>query len=487
MTPVLPTQLPAGCGLRPARQPNLLVVDIGRVGDPVAGALTVALGTVAAVVTAPIDLEEPGAVRVTALILAVSLCLVPFLKAIRRPNALLRAEHVLVMSPVFWLLLDPIQGSYDLAGLPPFAVQRAFLTIGVFSAAAWLAQRGRVWTLPKFFREAAAREITSNTLFTIGLVASGLAFCRFAIPAGFDLRVMINALGAGRWDAPWARRQLGGTDAFLDHLSYFGYIVPSLAVLLARQLGWRDLKPVIVLGLSVVLSLFLSQGGNRRIVGVVFGSAAVVWYLSAEHANWRKLGVLALGLAGLMSILNMMLDYRNIGFRAVLDPEFREEVVGGTLEDEALIRIDDNFIRLAEMNLIFPTLEPYTTWRYPLWVVSRPLPRVLWPAKPLDPGFDLSEFLGIKGVSLSCSVIGELTMAGGLFAVALGGYLYGRLAQSLSHLLTTTGRSGLLVYAIGTLALFAGMRSMIELVLMSYGILAWAALVWLLGSRTGTD
>jgi hypothetical protein len=78
-------------------------------------------------------------------------------------------------------------------------------------------------------------------------------------------------------------------------------------------------------------------------------------------------------------------------------------------------------------------------------------------------------------------------MAGGLLAVALGGYLFGRLAQALTHLLSTTGRAGLLIYGIGTLALFAGMRSMIELVLMSYGILAWAALVWLFGRRAPTS
>ncbi len=36
----------------------------------------------------------------------------------------------------------------------------------------------------------------------------------------------------------------------------------------------------------------------------------------------------------------------------------------------------------------------------------------------------------------------------------------------------------LVVYGVGLLSLFAGMRSGIELVLMSYALLAWVGLVW---------
>ena len=69
-------------------------------------------------------------------------------------------------------------------------------------------------------------------------------------------------------------------------------------------------------------------------------------------------------------------------------------------------------------------------------------------------------------------------MAGGLLAVALGGWFYGRLARSLSQLLADARTSSaLLIYSIGLFAIFIGLRSMIELVLMSYIILAWVGLV----------
>jgi len=144
----------------------------------------------------------------------------------------------------------------------------------------------------------------------------------------------------------------------------------------------------------------------------------------------------------------------------------------------ALIRVDDNFYRLAQTAAIFPELHEYTTWRYVLWVAVRPVPRLFWPGKPVDPGFSLPAFNGMRGVSLSSSVIGELFMAGGLGAVGLGGWLYGRLARSLSHFLSEATTPGaLIIYSVGLFALLIGVRSMIELVLTSYVVLAWVGLV----------
>src|SRR5688572_31517468 len=62
------------------------------------------------------------------------------------------------------------------------------------------------------------------------------------------------------------------------------------------------------------------------------------------------------------------------------------------------------------------TLFPYTTLfrsyhRYVVYVMVRPVPRVFWPEKPVDPGFDLPTALGVEGVSYSYSVIGELYMS----------------------------------------------------------------------------
>jgi hypothetical protein len=111
-----------------------------------------------------------------------------------------------------------------------------------------------------------------------------------------------------------------------------------------------------------------------------------------------------------------------------------------------------------------------------VFTLVRPIPRVFWPGKPVDAGFDLPTEVGLKGVSLSTSIIGEWYISYGWFTVLLGGWLHGRLAStanSLRELGHLTGNP--IVYSLAVMVLLAGMRSMQDLVLMSYALVAWWA------------
>ena len=77
---------------------------------------------------------------------------------------------------------------------------------------------------------------------------------------------MFGALGGGRWEAIWSRGDLGGPDAFLDHFTYFGFLLPVLTVMLARKCGWMDARTILLMLLAVIIALFIGQGGGRRII-----------------------------------------------------------------------------------------------------------------------------------------------------------------------------------------------------------------------------
>ena len=127
-----------------------------------------------------------------------------------------------------------------------------------------------------------------------------------------------------------------------------------------------------------------------------------------------------------------------------------------------------------------PQSHGYVYHKYLVYVMVRPVPRVFWPEKPVDPGFDLPAALGVEGVSFSYSVIGELYMSLGLLGIALGGWFYGRVAAMASGLLQrTTTQGALVIYSIVVMALFSGMRSILELILVSYVVLAWVGLAQL--------
>jgi hypothetical protein len=304
----------------------------------------------------------------------------------------------------------------------------------------------------------------------------------FAVPCDFNPVEMVYYLGQERWAAPWGRGQLGGWDAFLDHLQYFGYLLPVLTVVIGRRLGVRKVRTLICIVLSVVVALFLAQSGSRRVIGVVGGMALILWVLDQQRLRLKHLLTTGLAIIALLVTLQVMLEYRNVGLSVLVG---QGEISSGRYEkrqvlEEKHLRVDDNFYRLCQIIQLIPAQYPFVYHKYLIYVIVRPIPRVLWPGKPVDAGFDLPTALGVEGLSLSYSVIGELYMSLGLIGVALGGWLYGRIASTASGLLARCRTQGaLVIYSIVVMALFSGMRSILELILVSYVVLAWVGITHL--------
>lgn len=443
--------------------------------SPAANIAIIVFATIAAILLVPEDVQPAGALDQPALAMAFGLAAAIFLRIWTHPVAAFDPLNVVTASPIYWLLLDPLQGAYDLPDLTQAEVQGTFLVIGLFATGVWIAALHRPWRIPQVVQQAATIRLTSNALFSIATVAFVLGFLRFAIPAGFDLPEMWSFLFKSRWEAPWGRGMLGGWEAFLDHFAYFGYVLPTLAVLLARSAGWFNGRTLVAIGYALVILALLSTGGGRRIIGVLAGSAFVVWFFSAHNPRLKHL-LVVVGLAVmLLGFMQLMINYRGVGIgRAFL-----------TTEDQTLVKkleylhVDDNFLRTCQIIKFIPDQHPHVTWRWLLWVAARPIPRVFWEGKPISPGFDLTEQLGMQGLSLSCSLIGELYMAFGYVGCLAGGWFVGRFALVVRGFLHENPSPGSLVlFGAGLLALFAGMRSGIELVLMSYVMLAWIVLCW---------
>lgn len=440
---------------------------------PLFGIVATILGTGLAVALVPTDPAPSGVLLQAALAMTVGLVAAPARAFFSSPRSIVRGEHVLALAPVYWLLLDLIQGSYDLDRVGASEVRVAFSAIGLFVIAVWFGSLGRGWRLPKSLQRAAEYSVGSQTWFGVALLVFCLGMFKFAYATGFDPLSMVANLGVGRWEAAWQRGQAGGWDAILDHLSYFGYLLPSLAVLLGRRAGWLKARTVITAILAAVFMLFVAQGGGRRTVGVMVGMALILWMLLQRRFGVR--GVLVVGSAAVVVLAGMqaMLAHRNVGFSSYAE---QSTLAGG--QEARFLHVDDNFLRTAQVISLVPHSYPHTGLQHLIYILVRPVPRVLWPGKPMDPGFDLASALGLTGVSLSSSVVGEGYLMGGLLAVGLLGWFYGRLAAMGARLLPQESVGASLMYGAWTMTLFAGIRSLIDLVLFSYVVLAWVAVVW---------
>jgi hypothetical protein len=134
------------------------------------------------------------------------------------------------------------------------------------------------------------------------------------------------------------------------------------------------------------------------------------------------------------------------------------------------LHIDDNFLRLAQIIDLVPERRPYVYTQQVVFTLVRPVPRVFWPNKPVNPGFDLAAEVGLKGVSLSSSILGEWYISYGWWALIFGGLLHGALAKTVNAI-PRVGNP--IVYALSAMVLVAGMRSMLDLVVMSYALVAF--------------
>lgn len=441
--------------------------------DAIPALVITGFATVVAMFLTPQNVVPRLALFWPALVMSAGLAIIPMIKAFSAPKQFFLSHYLLALAPIYWMLLDLLQGVYDLEGVAQKEARLAFLAIGLFAAAMWLGVMGRPWRLPQAVRQVSSLSLSPPAIFWAAVVAFGLAMLKYAIPCGFDAGVMYENLFVDRFSAPWA--DSGGWNAFSYHLGYFGYLLPAFAVALGCRQGWLNARTLLTLGMASIMTAFMAQDGGRRNVGVVIGMGIICWVCLRKRFSVRSFVVVGLACAFLLGIMQFMHEYRNFGFQAAFSDQEDEPVQGSQF-----IRVDDNYYRLCQMIQLIPAEHPYVHLKYFGFVLVRPVPRVFWPGKPMDGGFSLADALGERGVSLTSTVIGEFYMSGGFLFILLGGWFFGRLAVMANQLMPQSDKTGAaILYCIMVMALFAGMRSLVDLVLISYVVLAWIVLCWL--------
>ena len=426
------------------------------------GCLLLMLGVGIAIAAIPENYSERGALTLSGFILVAAMIL-PTLPNFK-PDAdrLMRGENVLIGALIYWTLLDVLQGAYSLP-VSRDAIVREYLLLGVTAMGFWIGANAGTPLAPRFLTREATQPWSPVMLVRILVIAFMLGIWDFFYSSGFDVVTIINALQSNRWETPWQREALGDWSAFSYHLQYFGYLVPALTVMVALRLGWRHPATLMGLMMTGTILTFHAQGGGRRIVGSMILAGLFCWIIHVRRLSGRR-AVMVVGVViGLLALLQLMLIYRNVGFG--------DEASG--LSQYDYMHVDDNFLRIAQMLEFVPDTMPFVGFQYVLFALVRPIPRVLWPGKPVDGGFDLAELLGIPDTSFALTSAGELYVSYGYVAVFVGALVYGRISSMVNGLFEHDARtlnpmfpSLLLVW------LFVGVRSMLEVMLMGYVVLA---------------
>src|SRR5688500_779491 len=131
--------------------------------------LSTSMATALALVLVPETPTEPGALFYPALVMAVGLALAPVTAAVRYPKTLLRGESLLTLAPIYWLLLDLLQGVYSMDHITADEIRQAFFAIGLFVVMVWVGSVRRPWTTPDVLIRSVSQEISLNTYFALVL------------------------------------------------------------------------------------------------------------------------------------------------------------------------------------------------------------------------------------------------------------------------------------------------------------------------------
>lgn len=459
--------------------------DTLRNRDPQAelGLGLVAASTLLAVLLIPQDFSVPGALAPSAIVQTLGLLAPIALEVVRRPKAILRSDYLLLIGLAYWILLDLIQGQQQPERVSGDAVRFGFIAIGVFACGIWSAALFPPWQAPRVVREAGRASLSSQTLTGALVACFVLGMAHYVLSCNFDFGLLISSLGAARFGAPWSSGALGGWDAFSSHLVFFGYLVPVLTVLIAERKGWRAGVTVAGCAMSLCILAYASQSGTRNEVGVIAGAALLCWLLQRPRITARMWLQFAIAVVVLLAWLQVMLVVRNDGMWQLFEASTSER-----LAQVDAIMVDDNFNRLCQVGDLIPDRVGHTYGGQLFYVLVRPIPRVFWPGKPVGPGFSFEEAVAVEGVTATWSVtaVAEFYYDFGFPFVFLGGFLFGRMAGAWNQLLTMRGcQIAPLLYGLGAMALFVGIRSQQAFIVRVYPILFWLVLynVFLGGKR----
>ena len=442
------------------------------------GVLASVGGTIIAMAAVPLNAAKQGMLILPSLGMVLCLLVAPTVSGLLSLRNLLRTENVIALAPVYWMFLDLLQGNYELTGLGQADIRLTYAAVGTFCTMYWLGTMGRRLKLPRQLQELGRMSIPTSALFYIGFLMFVLGICAFAIPSRFNIAVMLNAFTMDRWSAPWARGQLGGWDAFTDHLAYFGYLLPTVTVMLSQRRGWAHPSTIIMVIFSVIFMMFLGHGGSRRIVGTCLGAAIVCWMLAQPKIKIVHLFVSLLLIGSVLWLMQLMLMARMQGYQEVggLSKHVTAGLSGKIETNNSKLQVEDNFYRLSQTMQVIPKLHPYVNFKYVFYVAVRPIPRAIWKNKPIDGGFAIHDMVG-QGASLSVTIIGELYSSYGFIAIALGGWIVGKLTRLNAPFFTGNPFTfSTALYGYMTMWLMVGYRSMAELILFSYPVLALIAI-----------
>ncbi len=406
------------------------------------------------------DGETPSALAHSyAIGVAICLALSLLIDYRREFRNLIRADLMALASLYFLTLFEFLVPQLDFDNLVTLDQVRPALQACLTGFAGLAIGRHLAPPATTSFRRLLRRDVAPQLLisiFTVGVVG-GYFYMLLAVD--FDFLAMLDHFMGPRFSQPWARGKFGDWKALLGELGMVVFLIPPIAGIVLANRHRYTLGQRTYVAAGCLFTLFYGfTSGTRNIFATHLATFLVAYAFSVDTKRKKEVvAVTAITAALMLAATVIMLEFRNIGFNNYLlgYKEIREA------KKEASFFVDYNLYVIAKLVDIFPRQYDYLGFEIPYLAAIRPIPRAIWSGKPEGMSVSIEDAVGVEGLTLASSFVGEAYMSGGMMGVFLTGLAFGGIAGWWNRL-GQNGNSpfGHLVFASGFFAAVISMRSM---------------------------
>ncbi len=227
--------------------------------------------------------------------------------------------------------------------------------------------------------------------------------------------------------------------------------------MIARRNRYGAFSLLMACGALLFTFFYGFTSGTRNIFASYLVTFLIAYAFALPFARQKELVILCIGSALVMVFATYyMLQFRSVGFRNYLEGNYEPPDTR-----ERTLFVDYNLYAICRLVEVFPHKQAYLGWEIPYQALIRPIPRAIWAGKPEGLSSSIEDALGVEGVTISASFVGEAYMSGGLMAVLIIGLIFGALTGWWSYLASPQNSElGILIYASGFFATVISMRSL---------------------------
>jgi oligosaccharide repeat unit polymerase len=303
------------------------------------------------------------------------------------------------------------------------------------------------------------REVSPKLLIILFAIALFGGYFYMLLAVDFNVFDLVDCFMWPRFTQPWGRGRLGDWKALVGEFGMILYLVPPIAgIVYAKRREFSPQQRLFVAAGFLFTMFYGFSSGTRNIFATYLTTFLVAYAFTSEGRNKRELlTICILSVAAMVFATVTMLEFRNIGLRAYISgyKEVKED------NREKAFFVDYNLYVISKLAEAFPRRFDYLGFEIPYLAVIRPIPRAIWAGKPEGMSIPIEDAVGVEGLTLASSFVGEAYMSGGMLGVLLTGLAFGSITGWWNRL-GQPGNSafGQLVFASGFFAAVISMRSM---------------------------